>query len=422
MGSKKTFRPYLVQSTNKRGGKCWKGILTYTEPNPDYEAKPDGVDTRLPSQKKRTIRRNKSKRFDSEKVKTKAQANKALAAWQSELEAAQDASAQTDNSIRAYLDKYLDTQAVNLEASTVKGYRTLTKIISSFFGNEKLAALTGADIDAFTAELRKQGKSRATVAKCYKLLKRVCIEAVRKGDLAANPFDKATPPKSPQASPNALTDAAYNRLVDLLEGMESTPLKVSCYLALYCGLRAGEICALRWGDVDWGRRTLRVQRAIGRATGENATYVKEPKTGSSRRTLPLSEEVAALLRARLDAVRVDLMLAGIPVEREELDGLYIVGSVDGRYLNPDILSREYKALSNGFNLMGSQERLTTFHDLRHSFATVAVAEGADVKSVASFLGHANAAMTLNVYADADQEAKRRAAEKVERAWKDKRVR
>jgi integrase len=72
-------------------------------------------------------------------------------------------------------------------------------------------------------------------------------------------------------------------------------------------------------------------------------------------------------------------------------------------------------LSNAFGLIGTQGRKITFHDLRHSFATRAIAAGADVKAVAAVLGHANAAITLNVNADADAESKRRASELVARA-------
>ena len=72
-------------------------------------------------------------------------------------------------------------------------------------------------------------------------------------------------------------------------------------------------------------------------------------------------------------------------------------------------------MSESFGLVGTQGRKITFHDLRHSFATRAVAAGADVKAVSSVLGHANAAMTLNVYADADPDSKRRATNLVQQA-------
>lgn len=86
----------------------------------------------------------------------------------------------------------------------------------------------------------------------------------------------------------------------------------------------------------------------------------------------------------------------------------MVGHIDGRYLSPTVLSRSWKGLAESFELVGTQGRRITFHDLRHSFATRAIANGADVKAVAAVLGHTDAHVTINVYADADKENKRRA--------------
>jgi integrase len=97
--------------------------------------------------------------------------------------------------------------------------------------------------------------------------------------------------------------------------------------------------------------------------------------------------------------------------------LYVTGRVDGSYQTPDMLSHEWHALSKAFGVRGTEGRIPTFHDLRHTFATCAIAEGVDVKTVSSILGHANAAMTLNVYASADPNAKRRAATTINAAMR-----
>lgn len=78
-------------------------------------------------------------------------------------------------------------------------------------------------------------------------------------------------------------------------------------------------------------------------------------------------------------------------------------------MKPHGLWRPWKALADSMGLVGTQGRRPTFHDLRHTFATFAIAEGIDVKTVSSIMGHANAAMTLNIYASADADAKRAAA-------------
>lgn len=81
---------------------------------------------------------------------------------------------------------------------------------------------------------------------------------------------------------------------------------------------------------------------------------------------------------------------------------YVLGRVDGAYMAPHSLWRDWKAIAKSLGLVGCEGKLPTFHDLWHTFATIS--SGIDVKGVSSILGHSNAAMTLNVYASADAEA------------------
>ena len=97
----------------------------------------------------------------------------------------------------------------------------------------------------------------------------------------------------------------------------------------------------------------------------------------------------------------------------------MLGKVDGSNLAPHALWEAWKAIAASLGLVGTQGKVPTFHDLRHTFATAAISEGVDVKSVSSILGHTNAAMTLNIYASADPDAKRRAAETVSEAMERK---
>jgi integrase len=90
-------------------------------------------------------------------------------------------------------------------------------------------------------------------------------------------------------------------------------------------------------------------------------------------------------------------------------GLYVLGGVDGSSMSPAMVLKGWRTLSDSMGLVGTQGKRPTFHDLRHTFATYAIAEGVDVKTVSSILGHSNAAMTLNIYASADPNSKRAAA-------------
>ena len=150
-----------------------------------------------------------------------------------------------------------------------------------------------------------------------------------------------------------------------------------------------------------------MRRSVARDNGKY--YVKQPKTRSSIRDVPIPRVLAAKLKARRDAQETELIVAGITPSDERMAQMYVLGGVDGSFMKPHGLWRPWKELADSMGLVGTQGRRPTFHDLRHTFATFAITEGIDVKTVSSILGHANAAITLNIYASADANAKQAAA-------------
>lgn len=395
----------FIRKLEKRN--CWQGTLKYKEPNPNYVQPITGKpDTRKPSEKRPEVWKQVSKCFDPETVRTKSQATKALEQWRQEMEAAAALPAPVMASVPDYVDAYLQKNPNSVEPSTLKGYKTLANIIRKGFKKLPLSELTGKRINAWVQDMKAQGYSDATQTKTYKLLKLVCSYAVKVDDLTLNPFDKADPPKSPKADPNAMTDKSIQTLKATLSGMEPTPLVVAAYMGMYMGLREAEICALQWQDVDFKRNIISVHQAIGRAEGEKATYLKGAKTDGSNRYLPIPPQMRPILLARYKRMGSELEAAGVASTADNLASLYVIGYVDGRYKNPNLLGKEWRAFAEAFDLVGTKGRLCTFHDTRHTFATKAVAARVDVKTVASYLGHTNAAMTLNIYADADETAKR----------------
>jgi integrase len=220
-------------------------------------------------------------------------------------------------------------------------------------------------------------------------------------------------PKIPKKEPNALDAAQRARLVSFLDIAAPSPVNLGIRLALFTGMREGEICGLQWKNVDLESGVIRVRTVIGRDGGK--TYVKEPKTGGSRRDIPVSDSIIEALKTQRTEMVRQCLEGGIPFSND----LYVLGRVDGINLAPHALWEAWKAIAASLGLVGTQGRVPTFHDLRHTFATAAISEGVDVKSVSSILGHTNAAMTLNIYASADPDAKRRAAETVSEAMERK---
>lgn len=395
--------------------KAWKGVLKYKVDNPDYVEPPtEGEDTRSASQKRRQVWKQIAQTFNPEEVKTKSDALQALSKWRDQMEAAERRGSLP--SANTTVGKYVNAFVDSLEASqsvtrrTVHGYRSIAKRIDEGLQDIRLCDLTADMIQAWEGKLLREGLSPTTVTKYHRLLSEACRHAVNTDALTKNPCQAVRAPKAKQPSPNALTAEGYARLALTLDSMEPTSIITAATIAMHTGLREGEVCGLRWRAYDPEARTLKVEESIGRVGGKS--FSNSPKTASSRRTVPVSPQLAAALDRRRAAMTNYLRTADMTMESEEFGRLYITGTIDGHWSDPIQISRKWKTLSSAFGLVGTQGRTITFHDLRHSFATRAIAAGADVKAVAAVLGHTNAAITLNVYADADPESKRRASDLV----------
>lgn len=355
---------------------------------------------------------------ERERMEAEAEAERIAAEQRAEAEriAAEEAATPT---VDEYVTSYIDTLEAsgNVERVTAYNYRITAARIAEGFPNVKIIDLTTAQVQKWENGLSRKGYSPATVLKYHRLLSEVCKHAADVDQIIArNPCAGVKVPKQKAPSPNSLTREGYARLARTLELLEPSAVVTAATIALYTGLRQGEICGLRWRNyrVDGnGNHTIKVEEAIGKAKG--GTYSKAPKTKSSQRTVPVPEPLADMLERRRAHMVKELELDGISLDQNDFDALYIVGYSDGQYHSPTLLSRNWKALSSSFGLVGTQGRRISFHDLRHSFASLAISEGADIKAVAAVLGHANAAITLNVYADAYEEGKRRASELIERA-------
>ena len=396
----------------------WRGFLKYSAPNPAYVEPPaTGEDTRKPQQKRRTIWHEITTVFDPATVRTKAEALDALAEWKAKMnrQARTDGLPDARTPVGEYVSSYIDDleSSQSIERRTVRDYRGIAKRITAGLGEVALGELTPTMIQKWENSLTAAGLAPSTVIKYHRVLSETCKHAVNVDVLTKNPCDAVKTPKRQAPSPNALSAQDYARLAATLDAMAPMPLTTAAAIALHTGMRQGEICGLRWRCYDPDERTIRVEESIGVAHG--GTYSKAPKTLSSHRIIPVSALLARALERRRAVMAAELQEAGLELSAEEFGALYVIGTIDGRYRDPLRVCKEWAGVSESFGLIGTQGRKITFHDLRHSFATRAVAAGADVKAVAGVLGHANAAITLNVYADADPESKRRATNRVESA-------
>ena len=171
----------------------------------------------------------------------------------------------------------------------------------------------------------------------------------------------------------------------IYDGMDS--FKIALLLCLYTGLRLGELCALKWADLDFKNMSITVNGTVQRIAVQDhltKTILLEaaPKSESSRRTIPLTAEISELL-ARL-----------------KKDSPYVFGGI--KPLEPRTMQYRYKKL---LRETGVDER--NFHILRHTFATNCIENGMDVKTLSEILGHSDVKITLNRYVHPTMDSKRK---------------
>jgi integrase len=292
----------------------------------------------------------------------------------------------------------------------VNGYRGyIDRSILPSLGHLQVGRLDAATLDAFYAHLRKQGgkggrpMAASSVHQVHAILSGALNRAVVWGWIASNPARLASPPSVERADtrPPAVEDAARLLAVAIAEDSE---LGLFLRLAVVLGARRGELCAVRWSDVDLDQGEVLIAGGIVRVPGESLLD-KATKTHAKRR-VAVGADTVELLRAHRLAQAKDALACGTTLAADA----YVFSHVpDGSApINPDGITHRFRRLARR---LGVRCRL---HDLRHFMVTQLVAGGVDWRTVAGRAGHADGHMTLGTYAHFQQVQDRQAAEFMDR--------
>ncbi|HEV2070564.1 MAG TPA: tyrosine-type recombinase/integrase [Acidimicrobiales bacterium] len=282
-----------------------------------------------------------------------------------------------------------------VKPSTRSNYRLLLDAyILPSLGSVALRDVTARHLEGLYTRLRNDGRTRgqgglseSSVHKVHVAISKILGDAAESGLIRSNPATKVTRRIKPKAgsSPEmkVWTREELGRFLASIEGNRLQPL---LGFAVATFLRRGEICGLRWEDVDLDRGTLAVRRARVACAGHIEEGV--PKSGRAR-TVSLDPGTVAALR-RWRSIQLQERLAWGDAWT---DSGYLFTREDGHPLNPQTLAGEYRRL-----VRQSGVPVIRFHDLRHTGATLALADGVPVKVVSERLGHASIQITYDVYA------------------------
>ncbi len=246
--------------------------------------------------------------------------------------------------------------------------------------------------------------SSKTVLHHHRLISSILSTAVEWGVLFANPCDRTKPPRVEKKEPKYLDEVQAATLLDLLE-TESTEYKTMIRLLLFTGLRRGELLGLEWKDIDFDKSTLRICRS-SLYLPDKGIFEDETKNATSNRIIKLSQTAINDLRA----YRVWQMEQRLRIGDRWTDTNRIFTTEDGKPLHPDTLSRWF---SKFIKEHSDQLPPITIHSLRHTNATLQIAGGVPLTTVAKRLGHADTVTTSKIYAHAIKSADEAAAETLE---------
>ena len=291
------------------------------------------------------------------------------------------------------------------EPSTVASYRKNVRLhVEPHIGALRLEQLTGTRLTKLYHELEESGRvdgkgglSARTVRYVHTIIHAGLRAAVRDGLLSTNPADKADPPSAKAAASPEMHPWTVEELRAFLDqrAQAGDELLIAWSLLVSTGMRRGEALALRWGDVDFDGSRLSVRRSatIVKRKGEGEEIIiGTPKSGKAR-TVDLDPGTLATLKAH-KAAQGTLALAFAR------DDAYVLGNLDGSVRHPERFSRKFVAAVIEARKALGEDVLSTIrlHDLRHTHATLLLRDGEAVKVVSERLGHANAMITLGVYA------------------------
>jgi integrase len=271
-------------------------------------------------------------------------------------------------------------EALGRKRSTLDEYRsTLTVHLAPFFGDAPLDKVGKRQIEAFIAAKRQEGKATKSTLNYVGLLHSIFDFALRRGLCRENPVKLIEKPAREGASPDIrfLDDAELEAVLRAVPDDARGPTERALYLtAAMTGLRQGELIGLRWSDVDWPARRVRVRRNFVR--GEYGT----PKSKRSSRAVPLADRVAG----QLDQLHQASDYSGD-------DDLVFAHPHTGKPIDRSKLLKRFKA---ALRLAGVRE--VRFHDLRHTFGTRMAAHGVPMRALQEMMGHRDFKTTL-IYAD-----------------------
>lgn len=291
-----------------------------------------------------------------------------------------------------YLDYWLKEICIkNLKSTTLDGYKhNIENHIKPIIGNIYLDKLTPLHLQNLysnrleSGRLKKEGGlSKKSVLTIHRIIHRSLEQAVKWQLIPRNIADSVEPPKPQKYKASFLNEKDINKLIDI---SKDTKLYIPILIAIYTGMRRGEILGLKWENVDFEKGIIEIKQAL--YSTKNGLEFTTPKTETSNRNICIPDFlINELKKYRIKQNKNKLKYGNLYVDTGVVCSLE-----NGDVINPKNFSRDFHKLLENNNLP-----LIRFHDLRHTHASLLVKLGVQPKIISNRLGHSNIAITMDLY-------------------------
>ena len=301
----------------------------------------------------------------------------------------------SNKTIREIAEAWKEYKCPYVKQSTMAAYVLILEnhVLPEFGDNDSLHE---HDVQAFVLKKIERGLSVKSVKDILIVLKMVMKFGVKNEWMTHYEWDIKYPANNQPKELEVLSVANHKKILDYVQH-NFTFMSLGIYISLSTGLRIGEICALKWSDINVADGTITVQRTIERIYvvegGKKHTQlvINTPKTVNSCREIPMSKELLAMVKPMKKVVNGDF---------------YVLTNED-KPTEPRTYRNYYNRLMEKLDIPKLK-----YHGLRHSFATRCIEAGCDYKTVSVLLGHSNISTTLNLYVHPNMEQKKRCINKM----------
>lgn len=308
--------------------------------------------------------------------------------------------------VRQYADGvFMPTKEATFSENTRASYRMfLDRHVLPILGNMLLTDVTPAMISKLLIDFQKAGYSHASAVKLYNILNGLFEMAFMDDSITISPMLKVKrPAPRKDEMPKEENEKAFTakEMSRVLSCIAQEPVKWQAYinLAIDSGARRGELCGLQWQDIDYKAGTITIRRNL-QYTAQKGVYIAAPKNGKAR-TVDIGPETIDLLKQLRETRETNCISMWVFTQDGATEPMF-----------PQTPTRYFKRVGERYGIKDFHP-----HKLRHSSASIALTSGADVVSVSERLGHSDTAITLRMYAHANEESIRRAGQAVRDALK-----